>query len=80
VHVLAFKQGYRTLISQLYLPDDEKLATDAQFGVAPNLIGRLDKHEEPHPNAPDVKPPWYSLEHTFVMERGDAKLPKPPIK
>ena len=29
--------------------------------------------------APDVKGPWYSLEHTFVMEAGQPKLPRPPI-
>ena len=29
--------------------------------------------------APDVMPPWYSLDHTFVMEAGRAKLPRPPI-
>jgi hypothetical protein len=29
--------------------------------------------------APDVKGPWYSLAHTFVMEAGRAKLPRPPI-
>ena len=23
--------------------------------------------------------PWYSLEHTFVMEGGTARLPRPPI-
>jgi catechol 1,2-dioxygenase len=32
-----------------------------------------------HSRAPDVKGPWYSLEHTFVMEAGRAKLPRPPI-
>ena len=29
--------------------------------------------------APDVKAPWYTLEHTFVMENGTARLPRPPI-
>ena len=80
VHVLAFKPGYRTLISQLYIADDEKLESDAQFGVTPKLIGRLEKHEGPYPGDTHVEPPWFSLEQTFVMERGEAKLPKPPIK
>jgi hypothetical protein len=26
-----------------------------------------------------VKGPWYSLEHTFKIEPGVAKLPRPPI-
>ena len=29
--------------------------------------------------APDVAPPWYSLDHNFVMEAGEAKLPRAPI-
>ncbi len=24
--------------------------------------------------------PWYSLDYTYVMERGEAVLPRPPIK
>jgi catechol 1,2-dioxygenase len=26
-----------------------------------------------------VKGPWYSLDHDFVMEAGDSKLPRAPI-
>ena len=33
---------------------------------------------EPAP-APDVKGTWFSLEHEFVIEPGEAKLPRPPI-
>ena len=29
--------------------------------------------------AADVTGPWYSLDHHFVIEPGDASLPKPPI-
>jgi len=36
-----------------------------------------------HENEPapvgDIKGPWYSLDHHFVIEAGEAKLPKPPI-
>ena len=27
----------------------------------------------------DVRGPWYSLKHQFVMEAGDSKLPRAPI-
>jgi hydroxyquinol 1,2-dioxygenase len=37
------------------------------------------RHENEKAPAPDVKGPWYSLEHTFVMEAGRPKLPRPPI-
>jgi catechol 1,2-dioxygenase len=37
------------------------------------------RHEAGPAPAADVKPPWYSLTHNFVMEAGTARLPKPPI-
>jgi len=79
LHFLVYKPGFKTLISQLYVPDDKHIDTDVQFGVTRHLIGDYIRHDEPCPRAADVKPPWYSLEHTFVMEAGEARLPKPPI-
>ena len=79
LHFLVYKPGFKTLISQLYVPDDKHIDTDVQFGVTRHLIGDYVRHNEPCPRAADVKPPWYSLEHTFVMEAGEARLPKPPI-
>jgi hydroxyquinol 1,2-dioxygenase len=79
LHFLAFKPGYKTLISQIYDPEDPYLETDVQFGVTKHLIGNIVRHDAPRPGAPDVKAPWYSLEHTFIMEKGEARLPRPPI-
>jgi len=78
IHFLIFKPGFKTLISQVYSPDDDKLETDAQFGVTRALIGDYVRHEGPAP-APDVKGEWFTLDQTFVMEPGEARLPKPPI-
>ena len=80
VHALAFKHGFKTLITQIYADDDPRVHTDAQFGVTRALLGRFVKHDGPHPHAADAPGPWYSLDHTLIMERGVAKLPKPPIK
>ena len=77
LHFLAYKPGFKTLISQLYAPDDRYIANDVQFGVTRHLIGDYVRHDEPR--APDVTAHWYSLAHTFVMEKGQARLPKPPI-
>jgi catechol 1,2-dioxygenase len=79
LHFLVYKAGFKTLISQLYVPDDRNIETDVQFGVTKHLIGDYVRHDEACPRAADVKPPWYALEHTFVMESGTARLPKPPI-
>jgi protocatechuate 3,4-dioxygenase beta subunit len=79
LHFLIFKDGYKTLISQVYSNDDDKLETDVQFGVTRALIANYVRHEGNAP-APDVTGEWYSLDHTFVMEPGKSRLPKPPIQ
>ncbi len=80
LHFLAYKPGFKTLISQLYVPDDEHIETDVQFGVTRHLIGNYVRHDTGKgAPAPDVAAPWYSLEHSFVMESGTARLPTPPI-
>ena len=80
VHALIYKTGYKTLISQIYADDDENLESDVQFGVTRALVGKFVKHDTPHHEGNDVQAPWYSLDYTYVMEPGEAKLPRPPIK
>ena len=79
LHFLIFKDGFKTLISQIYVNDDEKLDTDVQFGVTRALVGNYVRHNGAAP-AKDVKGEWYSLDQTFVMEPGKSRLPKPPIQ
>lgn len=79
LHTLIFKEGFKVLISQVYDPADPHIDSDAQFGVTRALIGRFVRHEEPHPCARDVSPPWYSLDHVYRMEAGEAVLPRAPI-
>jgi hydroxyquinol 1,2-dioxygenase len=78
LHFLAAKDGFKTLISQIYVQDDKFLETDVQFGVTRHLVGDYVRHEGNAP-ASDVAGPWYSLDHNFVMELGTTRLPKPPI-
>jgi protocatechuate 3,4-dioxygenase beta subunit len=79
LHFLIFKEGFKTLISQIYSNDDPRLETDVQFGVTRALVGHYVKHTDAAP-APDVKGEWYSLDQTFVMEAGKARLPRAPIQ
>ena len=79
LHFLIFKPGFKTLISQIYVNDDDRLETDVQFGVTRHLIGNYIRHENGPAPAPDVKGAWYSLAHSFIMEAGRTKLPRPPI-
>ena len=78
LHLLASKEGFKTLISQIYVNDDPYLDSDAQFGVTRHLIGKFERHDR-NPPAPDVEGAWYALERTFVLEPGASRLPKAPI-
>ena len=69
LHFLVYKPGYKTIASQVYDPEDPKLETDSQFGVTQALIGNYEKQADGS----------FSLEFTFVVEPGEARLPKPPI-
>src|SRR5690349_1190126 len=80
LHALIFKPGFKVLISQVYDPNDPHIETDVQFGVTKALIGDFERHDEAHPSEPDVTTPWYSLDYVYVMEPGEAVLPRPPIK
>ena len=80
LHFLIYKPGFKTHISQVYLPDDPNIETDVQFGVTRRLLGDYVRHENEKPPAPGVKDPWFSLDYTFIMEPGTAKLPRPPIQ
>ena len=78
LHFLASKDGFKTLISQIYVADDKNIDSDVQFGVTRHLIGNFVKHDGPAPAA-NVTGAWYSLDHNFVMEGGPSKLPRAPI-
>ena len=79
LHFLAVKDGFKTLISQVYVNDDKFLETDVQFGVTRHLVGDYVRHENEPAPAADVSGPWYSLDFSFVMEAGTSRLPRPPI-
>lgn len=79
VHVLAFKEGYNTLINQTYVDETEYLTSDVQFGVTPALVGHLERHSEPHPQDGEIGA-WYTLTHRLHLEHGEARLPIPPIR
>ena len=79
LHSLIYKEGFKTQASQVYSADDPHLESDAQFGPTRSLIGHYVLHEnEPSPD-PDVTGPWYRLEHTFVLDAGESRLPPPPV-
>jgi len=79
VHFLVYKPGFKVITSQLYDADDPQLQTDSQFGVTRALVGDYVLHKNGPAPAPDVSGEWYSLEHTFVLQPGETRLPPPPV-
>jgi catechol 1,2-dioxygenase len=69
LHFLIYKPGFKTIASQVYDPADPHLETDSQFGVTQALIG--DYRQQPDGSV--------LLEFSFVIEPGEARLPRPPI-
>ena len=70
LHFMVYKPGFKTIASQVYVPDDPYLETDSQFGVTRALIGNYVKGENGE----------YSLEFSFEIEPGEARRPKAPIQ
>jgi catechol 1,2-dioxygenase len=79
LHFMIYKPGFKTLISQIYVPDDEHIETDVQFGVTHALLGDYVRHDEPDAIL-GLEAPWYSLDQRFTLEPGEARRPKPPIQ
>ena len=80
LHFLIFKEGYKTLVTQVFVSGAKYLDCDVVFGVTEALVGNYVKHESGTPPAADVKGPWYTLDYTFHVEPGPSGLPQPPIK
>ncbi|WP_198380948.1 dioxygenase [Roseomonas sp. KE2513] len=78
LHFLIHKPGLKTLITQVFVDDDEHLESDVVFGVTLALVGGYKKGEGPAPDGSEGE--WWSLDYTFHMEPGDSRLPVPPIQ
>ncbi|MET0273113.1 MAG: dioxygenase [Phenylobacterium sp.] len=70
IHFLLHKPGLKTLISQVFVDSSDKLENDVVFGATADLVAEL---REAGDGA-------WTLDYDFVMEPGEARLPKPPIK
>ncbi|MEO3388307.1 dioxygenase [Mesorhizobium sp. CAU 1741] len=74
LHFLVYREGYKTLVTQVFPGDDAHLEDDPVFGVTPALIGSYQTENEGNADERCV------LDYEFVMQPGEARLPVPPIK
>jgi catechol 1,2-dioxygenase len=79
LHFMVYKSGFKTLVSQVYSPDDPHIDSDVQFGVTRALIGHYIRHDESSADL-GFAAPWYSLDQRFVLEAGEARRPRAPIR
>ena len=69
IHFMFSKEGFRTLVTQVFANDDNCIAADVVFGVTPSLSGEFQR-------LPDGT---VRLEFGFVMQPGTRRIPRAPI-
>jgi catechol 1,2-dioxygenase len=69
IHFMLSRDGYKTLITQVFDNNDNCIAADVVFGVTPALAGDFRKQ-------PDG---GWRLDYRFVMQPGERRIPTPPI-
>ena len=69
IHFMISKDGYQTLVTQVFADDDNAIAADVVFGVTPALSGNFERQ-------PDGS---VRLEYAFVMRPGTKRIPKAPL-
>ena len=69
LHFMLTKEGYKTLVTQVFADDDPTIGSDVVFGVTPGLSGHFERK-------PDG---LWKLDYEFVMQPGKRRIPKAPI-
>jgi catechol 1,2-dioxygenase len=69
IHFMISKEGYKTLVTQVFANDDDAIAADVVFGVTPALSGNFERQ-------PDGT---IRLDYAFVMQPGTKRIPKAPL-
>jgi catechol 1,2-dioxygenase len=75
---MIYEPGFKTMISQIYVPDDEHIDSDVQFGVTRALLGdcpplRTCRRAGFHGSLA-------SLNQFVTLEPGEARRPIAPIR
>ncbi|WP_454752655.1 dioxygenase family protein [Cupriavidus necator] len=79
IHFIVAAPGYRTLVTQVFADEADKLESDVTFGVHRLLVGNLRLHDHGRSDWGDVAAPFYTLQFDFTLEPGQQTFPKPPI-
>jgi catechol 1,2-dioxygenase len=69
IHFMISREGYRTLVTQVFDNADAAIESDVVFGVTPALSGNFLRQ-------PDGT---YRLDYDFVLQPGERRIPRPPL-
>ncbi|MFA7680353.1 MAG: dioxygenase [Pigmentiphaga sp.] len=80
IHFMVSAPGYKTMITQVFMDERERLETDVVFGVSASLVAQINKHEQFDDLPAGATLPVYTLDYDFTLEQGESSFPEPPIK
>jgi len=69
IHFMISREGYRTLVTQVFDNADAAIESDVVFGVTPALAGDFRKGADG----------GLHLEYDFVLQPGVRRIPRPPL-
>jgi catechol 1,2-dioxygenase len=69
IHFMLSKEGWRTLVTQVFDNADDAIESDVVFGVTPALAGRFERGQDGA----------LRLDYEFVMHPGTRRIPRPPL-
>lgn len=69
IHFMISREGYRTLVTQVFDNSDDAIESDVVFGVTPALSGEFERGA-----GGDMR-----LEYDFVLQPGERRIPTPPL-
>lgn len=69
IHFMVSREGYATLVTQVFDDADETIASDVVFGVTPALAGTFERGSDG----------MLRLEYDFVLRPGERRIPAAPI-
>jgi catechol 1,2-dioxygenase len=76
LHYILTAQGFETLTTHIFDPDDPYIRSDAVFGVKESLMARFEKIDSPSEIAAAQGDGWFwRVEHDFVLEQQPAGHP-----
>lgn len=72
LHYIIKAEGYETLVTHIFDPDDQYIHSDAVFGVKESLLAKFDRQKDPQRAAEyGFSEEFWEVKHDFVLVRKD---------